>query len=107
LSRYALPSSTGAFTIGSPAAVKRSGKRICATNNDQREIQLGRFDAIPPEETAQVYARLDRLLWHQRVLQSHPATRPIGYAAGFGAFSCRLGIRIGGLPEESTSIKRM
>ena len=40
-------------------------------------VHLGRFNGVSFEETARVYARLDRLLRHQRVLQSHSTARPM------------------------------
>jgi len=40
-------------------------------------VHLGRFDGISFKETARVYARLDRLLRHQRILQTHSTARPM------------------------------
>ncbi len=44
--------------------------------------ELGRLNAIPLEETARIYARVGRLLWNQRVLQTHTTARPMDTPPG-------------------------
>ena len=52
-------------------------KGIQAAHQGTHRQELGRFDGVPPEKTARVYARLDRILRHQRVLQAYSAARPV------------------------------